>query len=76
MKEWGEVTFMKEWMKVLLVTVILAPTDLRYLVSFPIHSEAIGESEPGPVHNLIGMTALVMWPKLLYSVKLDSKLTF
>ena len=42
----------------------------------PPHSEAIGESEPGPVHNLIGMTALVMWPKLLYSVKLDSKLTF
>ena len=35
MKEWGEVTFMKEWMKALLVTVILASTDLRYLVSFP-----------------------------------------
>ena len=33
------------------------------------HSEAIGESEPDPVHNLIGMTALVMWPKLLYLVK-------
>ena len=40
------------------------------------HSEAIGESEPGPVHNLIGMTALVMWLKLLYLVKLYSKLTF
>ena len=35
MKECGEVTFMKEWMKALLVGVILAPTDLRYLVSFP-----------------------------------------
>ena len=23
------------------------------------HGEAIGPSEPGPVHNLIGMTALV-----------------
>ena len=34
-REWGEVTFMKEWMKALLVAVILAPTDLRYLVSFP-----------------------------------------
>ena len=35
MKDWGEVTFMKEWIKTLLVGVILAPTDLRYLVSFP-----------------------------------------
>ena len=35
MKELGEVTFMKEWMKALLVAVILAPTDLRYLVLFP-----------------------------------------
>ena len=34
-REWGEVTFMKESMKALLVVVILAPTDLRYLVSFP-----------------------------------------
>ena len=32
MKDWGEVTFMKEWIKTLLVGVILAPTDL---VSFP-----------------------------------------
>ena len=40
------------------------------------HGEAIGPSEPGPVHNLIGMTALVMWPKLLNSVKLDDKVTF
>ena len=42
----------------------------------PPHSEAIGPSEPGPVHNLIGMTALVMWPKLLNSVKSDNKVTF
>ena len=35
MKEWGEVTFMKEWVKALDKTRILAPTDLRYLVSFP-----------------------------------------
>ena len=32
MKDWGKVTFMKEWIKTLLVGVILAPTDL---VSFP-----------------------------------------
>ena len=31
---------------------------------------------PGPVHNLIGMTALVMWPKLLNSVKSDDNVTF
>ena len=30
MKEWGEVTFMKEWMKALPVGVILAPTFPRY----------------------------------------------
>ena len=35
MKELAEVTFMKEWMKALLVAVILAPTDLKNLVSFP-----------------------------------------
>ena len=35
MKKWGEVTFMKEWMEALYVAVILALTDLRYLVSFP-----------------------------------------
>ena len=32
MKEWGEVTSLKKWIKTLLVGVILAPTDL---VSFP-----------------------------------------
>ena len=35
MKEWGEVTFMKEWVKALDKTRILAPTDLKNLVSFP-----------------------------------------
>ena len=40
------------------------------------HSEASGPSEPGPEHNLIGMTALVMWPKWLNSVKSDHKVTF
>ena len=38
MKELGEVTFMKEWVKALDKTRILAPTDLRYLVSFPRYS--------------------------------------
>ena len=38
MKEWGEATFMKEWVKALDKTRILAPTDLRYLVSFPRYS--------------------------------------
>ena len=35
MKEWGEVTFMKEWVKALDKTRILAPTRLQNLVSFP-----------------------------------------
>ena len=35
MKEWGEVTFMKEWVKALDKTRILAPTHLQNLVSFP-----------------------------------------
>ena len=35
MKELGEVTFVKEEMKALLVAVDLAPTDLVQLVSFP-----------------------------------------
>ena len=40
------------------------------------HSEASAPTQPDPVHNLIGMTALVMWPKLLNSVKSDHKITF
>ena len=40
------------------------------------HSEAIAPTQPYAVHNLIGMTALVMWPKLLNSVKSDDKVTF
>ena len=35
MKEWGDVTFMKEWVKALDDTRILAPADLKNLVSFP-----------------------------------------
>ena len=35
MKEWGEVTFMKEWVKALSERSILAPADLRYLFLFP-----------------------------------------
>ena len=35
MKELGEVTFMKEWMKALDDTRILALTHLKNLVSFP-----------------------------------------
>ena len=35
MKEWGKVTFMKEWVKALDKTRILAPTHLQNLVSFP-----------------------------------------
>ena len=35
MNELGEVTFMKEWMKALDKTRILAPTRLQNLVSFP-----------------------------------------
>ena len=35
MKEWGEVTFMKEWVKALDNMRILAPTHLQNLVSFP-----------------------------------------
>ena len=35
MKEWGEVTFMKEWVKALDKTRILAPTHLQNLVWFP-----------------------------------------
>ena len=31
---------------------------------------------PGGVHNLIGMTALVMLPKLPYFVKLDYNVIF
>ena len=34
-KEWGDVTFMKEWVKALDDTRILAPADLKNLVSFP-----------------------------------------
>ena len=33
-KEWCEDTFMKEWMKALEKTRILAPADIRYLFSF------------------------------------------
>ena len=40
------------------------------------HYEAIATTQPDAVHNLIGMTALVMWPKLPYSVKLDYKVIF
>ena len=39
-------------------------------------SEAIAPTQPNAVHNLIGMTALVMWPKLPISVKSDDKVTF
>ena len=35
MKEWGEVTFMKDWVKALDNTRILAPADLKKLVLFP-----------------------------------------
>ena len=42
----------------------------------PPHYEAIATTRPDAVHNLIGMTALVMWPKLLNSVKSDDKVTF
>ena len=35
MKEWGEVTFMKEWVKALDKTRILAPADIKFVVSFP-----------------------------------------
>ena len=35
MKEWREVTFTTEWVKALLVAVILAPADLVSLVYFP-----------------------------------------
>ena len=34
MKEWGEVTFMKEWVKALYERSILTPADLWYLFSF------------------------------------------
>ena len=40
------------------------------------HYGAIATTQPDAVHNLIGMTALVMWPKLPYSVKLDGKVIF
>ena len=40
------------------------------------HSEASAPTQPDAVHNLIGMTALVMWPKLPSSVKSDDKVTF
>ena len=40
------------------------------------HYEAIATTQPDAVHNLIGMTALVMWPKLPISVKSDDKVTF
>ena len=35
MKEWGDVTFMKEWVKALDKTRILAPADIKFVVSFP-----------------------------------------
>ena len=34
-KEWGGVTFMKEWVKALDKTRILAPADIKFVVSFP-----------------------------------------
>ena len=40
------------------------------------HYEAIARTQPDSVHNLIGMIALVMWPKLLQPVKLDCKVIF
>ena len=40
------------------------------------HSEAIATTQSDAVHNLIGMTALVMWPKLPNFVKLVDKVTF
>ena len=40
------------------------------------HYEASAPTQPDAVHNLIGMTALVMWPKLPTSVKPDDKVTF
>ena len=40
------------------------------------HYEAIATTQPDAVHNLIGMTALVMWLKLPDFVKLDSKVIF
>ena len=40
------------------------------------HYEAIATTQPDAVHNLIGMTALVMWPELADFVKLDTKVIF
>ena len=37
-KEWGDVTFMKEWVKAMDNTKILAPADLKNLVSSPRYS--------------------------------------
>ena len=34
-QEWGDITFMKEWVKALDKTRILVPADLKNLVSFP-----------------------------------------
>ena len=40
------------------------------------HYDAIATTRPDAVHNLRGMTALVMWPKLPDFVKLDCKVIF
>ena len=42
----------------------------------PRHYEAIATTQPGAVHNLIGMSALLIWPELLKFVKLDCKVIF
>ena len=40
------------------------------------HYGAIATTQPVAVHNHIGMTALLMWSKLQYIVKLDTKVVF
>ena len=40
------------------------------------HYGAIAPTQPDAVQNHIGMTALLVWSKVQYTVKLDTKLVF
>ena len=67
MKEWGEVTFMKEWVKALSERSILAPADLRYLFSFPRYRNLKMHSWSIQIYNSNILPLLNAWFEACFS---------
>ena len=67
MKEWGEVTFMKEWVKALSEMSILAPADLRYLFSFPRYRNLKMHSWSIQIYNSNILPLLNAWFEACFS---------